>query len=87
VSLFWIITNVGVLSCVAAFLGALGRRNHFTLGTVLVPDTHPVLQPDLQGLGTYYVSAIMRGFGIYTRVLAGLLVLAMELLASLTQAA
>ena len=87
VSLFWTITNVGVLSCVAAFLGALGRRTHFTLGTDLVPAVHPVPQPDLQGLGTYYVSAIMRGFGIYTLVLAGLLVLATESLASPTQAA
>ena len=79
---FWTITNVGILSCVAAFLGALGRRTRFTSRTdelqAAIDDTHP----DNHGLATYYVSAIMRGFGVYALVLAGLLVLATNSLTS-----
>lgn len=83
---FWTVTNIGVLACVAAFLGAVGRRTRFTSRTDL-EQSAPGSRPDLNGVATYYLSAVMRGFGIYTLVLAGLLILATESLASPTQAA
>jgi hypothetical protein len=87
VCVFWTITNIGLLACVAAFLGALGRRTRFTLRTDLAWAAYQYTLPEFTGVGTYYVSAIMRGFGIYVLVLAGLLVLATESLASPTQEA
>lgn len=72
---FWTITNIGMLSCLSAMLGALGRRTRFT---VLVAS-HPCVEPepqDVRGALVFYYSAVMRGFGIYTLVQAGLLVLA-----------
>ncbi len=72
---FWTITNIGMLSCLSAMLGALGRRTRFT---VLVA-THPCVEPqpqDARSALVFYYSAVMRGFGIYTLVQAGLLVLA-----------
>ena len=72
---FWTITNIGMLSCLSAMLGALGRRTRFT---VLVA-THPCVEPEPQDARSaliFYYSAVMRGFGIYTLVQAGLLVLA-----------
>ncbi len=84
---FWTITNVGVLSCVASLLGALGGRSQFTIQTELHDALTEAPYPKFDRvLATYYVSAIMRGFGIYVLVLAGLLVLATESLVSPTQA-
>jgi len=77
--LFWTITNVGILACSAALLGAFGRRTKFVVREMRSGsperDNSPALPRDI---GTYYVSAIMRGFGIYILALAGLLVLATE---------
>ncbi|QEF98775.1 hypothetical protein Mal15_28310 [Stieleria maiorica] len=84
---FWTVTNVGLLACVASFLGALGRRTRFTLMSDQPRAAIDGGHPPLLSISTYYVSAIMRGFGIYALVLAGILVLATESLVSPTQAA
>ncbi|OYW11683.1 MAG: hypothetical protein B7Z55_19000, partial [Planctomycetales bacterium 12-60-4] len=83
---FWTITNIGVLSCVAAFLGAFGNRAQF----IRLPETAPAqnLPPahwSFDSLWTYYTSAVMRGFGVYTLSLAGLLVLSTASLVRPTQ--
>ena len=83
----WSITNLGLLACIAASLGALGLRTRFTSRTDPMQAALEVAQPEDRGVATYYVSAIMRGFGIYGLVLAGLLVLATESLANPTQEA
>jgi hypothetical protein len=77
VLLFWTITNVGLLSCIAAFLGALGRRTRFTVAA-LTADSIDVPSTAPKTVATYYVSAVMRGFGIYALSFAGLLVLATQ---------
>lgn len=84
---FWTVTNLGVLSCIAALLGALGRRARFTSPTDLPDPGTAVDRAPQDGIATFYLSAIMRGFGIYALVLAGLLVLATESLVSPTQEA
>lgn len=77
VLLFWTITNVGILSCIAAFLGALGRRTRFTMAA-LTADPPAVPTMGATTVAIFYVSAIMRGFGIYALSFAGLLVLATQ---------
>lgn len=74
---FWTITNVGILSCIAAFLGALGRRTRFTM-TAMANDTSAPAPPGAMTVAVFYISAIMRGFGIYALAFAGLLVLATQ---------
>jgi len=80
---FWTITNIGILAIVASLLGAVGRRTRFTTRTdpmqFAISASHP------NGIATYYLSAAMRGFGVYSLVLGGLLVLATESLVSPTQ--
>jgi hypothetical protein len=76
VFLFWTITNVGVLSCLAAFLGAFGRRNQFAVHLTR-PNTH-YLELVPANISSHYASAVLRGFGIYAMVMAGLLILATE---------
>ena len=78
---FWTISNIGILSCLASFMGALGRRARFTSRTD-IPGEVDHNKPNNHGLATYYISAVMRGFGVYALVLAGLLVLATESLVS-----
>ena len=85
VFLFWTVTNIGILSCVASFLGALGRRTRFTLRMDVPKADVNSDQKDPHGVATYYTSAIMRGFGIYMLMLAGILVLATEALIAPTQ--
>jgi hypothetical protein len=77
VLLFWTITNVGILACVSAILGALGRRTRFTMQAAMDPDIDS-LPEDTMGALVFYYSAVMRGFGIYALVFAGLFVLATE---------
>jgi hypothetical protein len=74
---FWTITNVGVLCCLSAFLGAFGRRTRFAL-QLNAKSAEKYLDSVPRQLSSHYVSAIMRGFGIYGMVMAGLLVLASE---------
>jgi hypothetical protein len=87
--LFWTITNVGILSMLAAILGAFGQRTRFTsrippYNTILVsPQISTDANP--RELFTHYASAIMRGFGVYTLVLSGLLVLATDAIVAPTQ--
>ena len=75
---FWTITNVGLLACVSSYIGAIGRRTRFTSHTDPMQTSFGVSGTNKRGVSTYYLSAIMRGFGIYTLVLAGLLVFATE---------
>jgi hypothetical protein len=79
--LFWTITNVGILSCLAAVLGAFGRRTRFTSRlAVNYPDdtaTNPT-NADPRIVVIMYATAIIRGFGVYALMLAGLLVMATE---------
>ena len=82
---FWTITNIGILSCIAALIGALGRRTRFTSRTDPFQSAIDARDPGNQGVATFYVSAIMRGFGVYALVLAGLLVLATDSLTSPAQ--
>ena len=81
---FWTITNVGLLACCAATLGATGKRTRFTTKVVIRSEAIHVSQP-LKDVFIYYASALMRGFGIYMLVFAGLLVLATETLEAPTQ--
>jgi hypothetical protein len=76
VFLFWTITNVGVLSCLSAFLGAIGRRTRFAV-QLTEANSYADLIPQ-NNIWSHYASAVIRGFGIYAMVMAGLLVLATE---------
>ncbi len=84
---FWTITNVGILSCIAAYLGALGRRTRFTMRIDQIQEDKDGSRRQISGVGTFYVSALMRGFGVYALILAGLLVWGTETLISPSQAA
>ncbi len=83
---FWTITNIGILSCIASYLGALGSRTHFAHRIDPLQSRIGSNGLEMSGLRAYYASAIMRSFGIYALVLAGLLVLVTESLSSPTQA-
>jgi hypothetical protein len=78
--LFWTITNVGILSLLAAVLGAFGRRTQF------MPNVTEQLRNPLQvggrrsSVSILYASAIIRGFAVYALVLSGLLLLNTEVL-------
>jgi hypothetical protein len=78
---FWTITNVGLLSCLAAFLGAVGRRTRFAMqgSEQSDPDAIP------NQIRLHYASAVIRGFGIYGLMMAGLLVLATDTFTTPTQ--
>jgi len=84
---FWTITNVGILCCISAFLGAVGRRTRFAVKAhVGRADGYADRWPGPPApLAAHYASAIMRGFGIYGVVMAGLLVLATETFTNTTQ--
>jgi len=86
--LFWTITNVGILSILAATLGAFGRRTRFTRRVALhgmdIPGDVKEKQ-DRRAVTIHCASAVMRGFGVYALVLSGLLVLATEALVAPTQ--
>lgn len=87
--LFWTITNVGILSMLAAILGAFGQRTRFAspirMSGLLGTPAQPSTDASPRELFTHYASAIMRGFGVYTLVLSGLLVLATDAIVSPTQ--
>src|SRR5690606_6490091 len=67
---FWTITNIGMLSCLSAMLGALGRRTRFTV----LAASHPCVEAEPQDargtLGSDH-PAVMRGCGTYPLVRAG----------------
>ncbi len=72
---FWTVTNIGFLACVAALLGAVGRRAGFTA----VDEEDALVQRASQKqVGLYYGCAVMRGFGIYSLILAGIFVFAQD---------
>lgn len=83
---FWTITNLGLLCCVSAFLGALGKRTRFTSRNDPLNSTIETADPNLRGLDTYYMSAVMRGFGVYILSLGGLLIMATDSLLDPSQA-
>jgi hypothetical protein len=88
VVMFWTITNVGLLSCLAAILGAFGRRTKFTshLATHWADEElSDTTRANPRTVVILYASAIMRGFGVYALVLAGLLVLATDMLVTPSQ--
>ena len=72
---FWTITNVALLCCLAAYIGALGRRTRFA---VLLGDPSDHFDCAPQRVRLHYASAVIRGFSIYCLMMAGLLVLATE---------
>lgn len=82
---FWTVTNVGLLSCVSAYLGALGKRARFTHQTDQMHSPIDATRDHHDLLWTYYLSAVLRGFGVYTLLLGGLLVLATSSLVTSTQ--
>lgn len=82
---FWTVTNVGILSCVSAFLGALGRRTRFTQQTDSRRPVIDATDDDPERLATYYLSSVLRGFGVYTIILGGILVLATSALTAADQ--
>lgn len=75
---FWTTSNLGILSCLAAFLGAVGYRSGFT--TTL--DSKCSIQKPTTAMRsmllTWYLAAVMRGFGVYTLSTAGLILLATD---------
>ncbi|MDX1970382.1 MAG: hypothetical protein SFV23_24645 [Planctomycetaceae bacterium] len=76
---FWTITNIGLLACVSSYLGAFGRRARFIAAAVDGAISQDLaMKASITALWTYYASAVMRGFGVYTLSLAGLLVLATQ---------
>jgi hypothetical protein len=88
VVLFWTITNVGILSCLAAILGAFGRRTRFTSRLAVNYPDDAAISPtnaDARTVVILYASAIIRGFGVYALMLAGLLVMATETLLNPSQ--
>jgi hypothetical protein len=78
---FWTISNVGLLSILAAMLGAFGQRTHFTARITAwepVVAENQVAARTSREMLTHYASAIMRGFGVYALLLSGLLVMATD---------
>jgi hypothetical protein len=74
---FWTVTNVGILACLCALLGALGRRTRFALEAAADQGSAEPVE-DTKGALVFYYSAVMRGFAIYSLVFAGLFILATE---------
>ncbi len=75
---FWTTSNVGLLSCLSAFLGAVGYRCRFTIAL----DPNCSVQPPTDAIRsillTSYFAAVMRGFGVYTLSTAGLILVATD---------
>ena len=72
-------TNIGLLACLASLLGAVGRRTRFAArlrrrDETAADDYVDLSPPDRRML--HYVSALMRGFGVYALVFAGIVVFA-----------
>lgn len=80
--LFWTVTNVGTLACVASFLGAFAARTRFASG-----GYHEQARTEQRprGVATFYAGAVLRGFSVYGLVLAGMLVLATEFIVTPSQ--
>lgn len=80
--LFWTMSNVGLLSMLAAVLGVFGQRARFAKK---MSDLHIVHNTSINSIPTsiahiyvHYASAIMRGFGVYALTISGLLVMATD---------
>ncbi len=84
VVMFWLVTNIGLLACISALLGAVGRRVGFTTATA--SEDNVIRHVAEKHVGLYYGCAIMRGFGVYSLFLAGLFVIGGENAAFPTQA-
>ncbi len=76
--LFWTVTNLALLSVLSSLLGAVARRTRF----IGVDSDRFNSSQRRQSLREHYMSAGMRGFGIYILVMAGMLVLATEVLSN-----
>lgn len=81
---FWTTSNLGLLSCLSAFLGAVGYRCRFTVALDPNCSVQPPTDAVRSVLLTSYLAAVMRGFGVYTLSTAGLILLATD---SVTQPA
>ena len=78
--LFWTTSNLGLLSCLSAFLGAIGYRTLFTIPLSPHCSVSTISDSTRRMLLTSSLSAVMRGFGVYTLSLSGLLLLATDTL-------
>lgn len=77
---FWTTSNLGLLSCLSSFLGAVGYRCRFTQALNADCEVQDATEDVKSLLVTSYLAAVMRGFGVYTLSLAGLLLVATEAL-------
>jgi hypothetical protein len=75
---FWTTSNLGILSCLAAFLGAVGFRSGFTTTLDAKCSIQKPTAAMRSMLLTWYLAAVMRGFGVYTLSTAGLILLATD---------
>jgi len=75
---FWTTSNLGILSCLAAFLGAVGYRSGFTTTLDSKCSTQKPTAAMRSMLLTWYLAAVMRGFGVYTLSTAGLILVATD---------
>lgn len=77
--LFWTVTNVGLLTCLAALIGAAGYRTRFAQHASRDRLPEVVSQRSMLPFDSvHYFSAIVRGFSIYALSFAGLFVLATD---------
>lgn len=83
--LFWTTSNIGMLACLAAFLGGVGYRCRFTEPPEFGNRGRQLLAVNPRLLMTSYIAAVMRGFGTYTLSLAGLLLVATDTLTAPSQ--
>lgn len=77
---FWTTSNLGLLACLSSFMGAVGYRCRFTQALNADCEVQNATEDVKSLLLTSYLAAVMRGFGVYTLSLAGLLLLATETL-------
>ncbi|MFM7168318.1 MAG: hypothetical protein ACKO3T_23990 [Planctomycetaceae bacterium] len=75
---FWTTSNLGLLACLSSFLGAVGYRCRFTQALNADCEVHDATEDVKSLLVTSYLAAVMRGFGVYTLSLAGLLLVATD---------
>ncbi|MCZ6837382.1 MAG: hypothetical protein O7G85_16525 [Planctomycetota bacterium] len=80
----WTVTNVGVLAVLAAILGAVGRRTRFTSNNTISRFSNSPLLKSRAAI-IFYASAVIRGFGVYSLLLGGLLILATATLVAPSQ--
>lgn len=75
---FWTTSNLGLLACLSSFLGAVGYRCRFTQALNADCEVQDATEDVKSLLVTSYLAAIMRGFGVYTLSLTGLLLVATD---------